>query len=125
VDNRQTPYVVAAGPAVVLCFVLAVDDVAPSFARGHAEQRCSGTCPQQARSSSAPYPLEGPVHGLCPGPGSGKRRARQLRRNTALLHLVIPRHAEVATTYFVQIARTRSSNATVSRWPTGTSTASS
>jgi hypothetical protein len=55
VDNRQTPYVVAAGPAVVLCFVLAVDDVAPSFARGHAEQRCSGTCPQQARSSSAPY----------------------------------------------------------------------
>ena len=33
-------------------------------------------------SSSAPYPLEGPVRGLCPGPGSGKHRARQLRRST-------------------------------------------
>jgi anti-sigma regulatory factor (Ser/Thr protein kinase) len=58
--------------------------MAPSFARGHAERRCSGACPQQARSSSAPYPLEGPARGLCPGPGSGKRRARQLRRSTPL-----------------------------------------
>jgi hypothetical protein len=30
--------------------------MAPSFARGHAERRCSGACPQQARSSSAPTP---------------------------------------------------------------------
>jgi hypothetical protein len=71
-------------PGSVLCFILAVDDMAPSFARGHAERRCSGACPQQARSSSALARWEGPVHGLCPGPGSGKRRPRQLRRSTRL-----------------------------------------
>jgi len=37
--------------------------MAPSFARGHAERRCSGARPQQARSASAPYPLEGPSTG--------------------------------------------------------------
>jgi hypothetical protein len=60
--------------------------------RRHGPELCPGprgaallwACPQQARSSSAPYPLEGPVRGLCPGPGSGKRRARQLRRSTRL-----------------------------------------
>jgi hypothetical protein len=35
-------------------------------------------------SSSAPYPLEGPVRGLCPEPGLGKRRAGQLHRSTRL-----------------------------------------
>jgi hypothetical protein len=84
VDAVRLRSVVSSRPGSVLCFVLAIDDMAPSFARGHAEQRCSGACPQQARSSSAPYPLEGPVRGLCPGPGSGKRRARQLRRSTRL-----------------------------------------
>ena len=74
--------VVSSRPGSVLCFVLAVNDMAPSFARGHAEQRCSGACPQQTRPILGHLPLEGPVHGLCPGPGSGKRRARQLRRNT-------------------------------------------
>jgi hypothetical protein len=63
----------------------------PSCKR-HGPELCPGprgaallwACPQQAPSSSAPYPLEGPVHGLCPRPRSGKRRARQLRRNTLL-----------------------------------------
>src|SRR6266545_4014981 len=40
-------------------------DVAPSFARGHAERRRSGTCSQQALIL-APRPLEGRVCGSCP-----------------------------------------------------------
>jgi hypothetical protein len=49
----------------VLRLVPAVDDMAPSFARGHAERRCSGACPQQARPPR-PSPSRGPVHGWCP-----------------------------------------------------------
>jgi uncharacterized protein YegP (UPF0339 family) len=41
---------------------------------------------------------------------------------SALLQLVIPRHAEVATTCFVQIARARSSNAMATRRLAGAST---
>jgi hypothetical protein len=54
-------------PAGRLCVVLllAVDDMAPSFARGHAERRCSGACPQQARPPR-PSPSRGPVYGWCP-----------------------------------------------------------
>src|SRR6266508_4192976 len=49
-------------------------DVAPSFARGHAERRRSGTCSQQAHPRpSPPRPLEGRVCGSCPEPGTGKR----------------------------------------------------
>jgi hypothetical protein len=33
--------------------------MAPGVARGHAERRCSGARPQQARSSSAPIPWKG------------------------------------------------------------------
>jgi hypothetical protein len=33
--------------------------MAPSFARGHAERRCSGACPLQTRPPRPPYPLEG------------------------------------------------------------------
>ena len=47
------------------------------------------------------------------------------RRRGALLHLDDPRQAEVGPTVLDQIAKARSSNATVNRWPAATSTASS
>jgi hypothetical protein len=50
--------------------------------RGRAERHRSGACPQQTRHPRPrPSPLGGPVHGSCPGPGAGKRRPGQVRRN--------------------------------------------
>jgi hypothetical protein len=43
----------------------------------------------------------------------------------ALLHLDDPRQGKLGPLSLDQIAKARSSNATVSRWPAGTSTASS
>jgi hypothetical protein len=52
------------------------------FTRGRAERHRSGACPQQTRHPRPrPSPLGGPVHGSCPGPGAGKRRPGQVRRN--------------------------------------------
>ena len=66
-------------PAACCAWSRLVDDMA----RGHAERRCSGPCPQQTRPPR-PSPSRGSVHSWCPGPGSGKRRAGQLRRSTRL-----------------------------------------
>jgi Transposase, Mutator family len=42
-----------------------------------------GLSPAGPSSPASPTPkLGGPVHGSCPGPGAGKRRAEQVRRNT-------------------------------------------
>jgi hypothetical protein len=65
-----------------------------------------------------------------PDPAARQLRDRRPVRGgnaalTALLHLVVPRHAEGATTCFVQIARARSSNATATRRLAGSSTATS
>jgi hypothetical protein len=50
--------------------------------RGRAERHRSGVCPHQTRHPRPrPSPLGGPVHGSCPGPGAGKRRPGQVRRN--------------------------------------------
>jgi hypothetical protein len=47
--------------------------MAPGVARGHAERRCSGARPQQARSSSAPFPWKGRKR---PAPGGYAALAR-------------------------------------------------
>jgi hypothetical protein len=57
---------------------------APSFSPGAARSGIArGPDPQQTRHPRPhPSPLGGPVHGSCPRPGAGKRRAGQVRRNT-------------------------------------------
>jgi hypothetical protein len=63
-DRRQLQamapgLVVSSRPGSVLFLVPAVDDMAPSFARGHAERRCSGACPQQTRPPRPLTPWKG------------------------------------------------------------------